>query len=843
MIRHTALILGIFLAMSTFGLAQESLPDGAIARVGSVKLRHQGAIVQMAFLADNELAALDDRGIVRVWDSTSGQERRSFVRLSHGAGVASDIHELIRRELMIERRVRFGGKMGIAELIAAENPGLAVKALSPDGKLLADAGPEKVVLWDMAVNKAIRSFAVRQDMEKREEGGRKGDPGMPLRPVAFSADGKLLASGSGFGNGFIQIWETGTGKELHALRVPQDRPIVRLFFSPAGTTLIGQAVDQVLVWDLKKGKRIRTYQHSREALTALALSADGKRFATAGEDDKILLWEEDSEEQAGRIATSRERGTISLAFSHDGKFIASGGNDNQIRIYDVESSKEIKALEGHQAPVCNLVFSSDGKLLASADGQGHLRIWNAGKWTEQVKAENAGRIIFAAVQAKGTVLLADSTGGSRLAELLTGKVKRKSEGQPVERPLQVYSADGQFVALVGEEKEGAVRICEGATGKELCVLKGVTAAGHAAFSPDGKRLAILHGENASLGLFDTKTGEQVMPLSARADGLLFTPDGRSLLAMQSSGQALLIELATGKVRFRFQASFGDMHMMAVSPDGKLLVGAAGEILRVWNLSTGKIQRGLVGHTADVTAVAWSHNGNKLASASVDGQVRVWDLAKGESLQVFSGHRDAVHCLAFAPDSKLLVSGSADGTALVWDVEAPRLDGGKTPAAVKLEALWEDLASDDAEVAYVAQTLLIDKSDEAVKFLGQKLTPAAKANAEEIGKLIKALDHRRFQIRDQAIKDLAQLGGQAEASLKKALADKPSEETKQRIEQLLEGIKKPTAGGDELRSSRAIETLEKIGAQGALEHLRKLADGAPGARLTEEARAAVERMQK
>jgi WD40 repeat protein len=104
-----------------------------------------------------------------------------------------------------------------------------------------------------------------------------------------------------------------------------------------------------------------------------------------------------------------------------------------------------------------------------------------------------------------------------------------------------------------------------------------------------------------------------------------------------------------------------------SPDGKVIVMAAGNEIRFIDAATQKLLIVIKGHQAAVTAVAFSPDGKILASGSADKTVRLWDAATGKALLVFKGHQAAIKSLAFSGDGKTLTTSGTDKTAIVWDL--------------------------------------------------------------------------------------------------------------------------------------------------------------------------------
>jgi HEAT repeat protein len=138
--------------------------------------------------------------------------------------------------------------------------------------------------------------------------------------------------------------------------------------------------------------------------------------------------------------------------------------------------------------------------------------------------------------------------------------------------------------------------------------------------------------------------------------------------------------------------------------------------------------------------------------------------------------------------------------------------------------------------------LIASPEVAVPLLADRLQPVARADAERIARLIADLDADDFKVRESAASDLAALGELATEALQRALDDPPSEEVRQRAEQILRSTSPISpVSGEPLRALRAIEVLEKIGTPEARQILQALAQGEPRARVTRDAASALERL--
>ena len=128
--------------------------------------------------------------------------------------------------------------------------------------------------------------------------------------------------------------------------------------------------------------------------------------------------------------------------------------------------------------------------------------------------------------------------------------------------------------------------------------------------------------------------------------------------------------------------------VAFSPDGKRLATASlDNTARVWDLSTGRTVLTLTNHTDGVYGIAYSPDGTRLATASRDGTAKIWDATTGQELFTLRGHTSTLIRVTFSPDSKYLVSASQDRTIKLWDVATGE-------ELLTLPGLWSGVFSPD-----------------------------------------------------------------------------------------------------------------------------------------------------
>jgi RNA polymerase sigma factor (sigma-70 family) len=791
----------------------DPLPDGAIARLGTVRFRQGFYVTKVGFALDGKVLVSESGGVgnyhVCLWDAATGKALKQIQdcvtpgRLSvsaDGKWVVSAGGRLID--------VARGQELRRMQGIAAELNGRPI-AISPEGQFVAGgkekefvAGKQKEAtifyLWDATTGKLLRRFM-----------GHTGE----VSALAFSPDGKLVASCSA--DRTARIWDTATGKELRRFADLENK-VRCVAFSPEGKTLAASG-SVILLWD---------------AYGELAFSPDGKLLACGCSDGVVRLWDPATGAQVRQWLANRSSPTT-VTFSPDGKTLATAGaRDHAIRLWDPATGKEVHPVAGHTGIVHSMQFAPDGKTLISLGADSRVIAWDAGSGRElkQLFAYTSDDWIWT---------------------------------------VQTVRADGKVAAVIGSKPgkdnplsrtvDPAIRLVDMAAGKELQALKTGEAVRSVSFSPDGKLVAA-DGKDG-IRVWDTASGKEVLMMPGQrpnSGGLVISPDARLLAWSGETDRVLhLCDIATGKEIQHWDVARQEKTLViAFAPDGKSLATASMESIlpitwqvSLWSVATGqKLAKFALAKTMPAK-LAFSQSSRLLAisgatttiagSATAGAQpIRLWETYSGQEVRVISSSQFTVSALAFAPDGRCVASGGTDASILLWDLTDGSQQGKKEAVNEKLlDGLWADLASDAAK-ADQALWAFARTGGQGLMFLQTRLRPAKAADAKQLATLLEDLDGKVFAQREQAARALEQLGEAAERALRDALALKPNLEVQQRILRLLE--KRDAAI---LRNLRAIEAVEHIGSAQAREVLATLSQESPNPRLADAAGAAVQRLKK
>lgn len=548
---------------------------------------------------------------------------------------------------------------------------------------------------------------------------------LPIYAAALDGDGRFVACGRG---NQILLHEVPTGRFAGRLIDPAvtaaGRPagqgaaahldlVQSLAFDPSGRLLASGGFREVKLWRRPDPVRSADVPVPGGVTTSLTVSDDGAMAAVGGQDGSILLWDPVAA-KAMRTLTGHAAAVTGLRFAADAGRLYSASLDGSLRGWSTADGAALGRIDTSLPVTALTLAGAEHPVLVSAGTDFVLRQWappdRPARRSELAAPAVRGRLApdrsrWAVATAAGQVLVVDAATGA-VASTLAGH----------EGPVHAvhFSADGGLLATAGADR--TVRLWDPAGGAAVAVLRGaraaVTAVGLLADPPQ-----VVCGDVAGR-LVSWRWHEQAPqpvpePLESAPTAVAQSADGTLLaLAAAVGGRPAVIvkRVDTGRTTATLLGHDGPITALAFSPDGARLVsGSVDRTARVWTLADAVQQAAFIGHAAEIRAVAF-HPGNELVgSGDVAAAVRLWKAADGAEVRGLGGHAGAVVGLAFAAGGSRLVSASADKTVRSWN----HADGGHTVIATPPQPLTALAASRDGNRVIFATadgTLTVAQAD-------------------------------------------------------------------------------------------------------------------------------------
>jgi len=547
--------------------------------------------------------------------------------------------------------------------------------------------------------------------------------------VSWHVGSRRLAEGTA--EGLIRIWDVDREQSIRIIQAPA--PFVPwwggrwLCWSPDGAKLVaGGAHGSVRIWETRSGRKLQDLRGQRSAILSVAFSSDGARVAAFELDGTIEIWDANTGQLTAKVA---HPGNVSAgAWSPDDQFLACGHGNGTVTISGTQKDAKIVTLQAHPDTVYHLEWSPDSARIASTgssdffvsiwevaskhlvlgplrhshgitamawapDGQrlatgsmdNAVKIWDAKTGRETVTLRgHVTTVTSLAWGPDGSLASGGNDGSLRIWNSVQDQEARVLPGE-MRATSVCWSPDGKQLASGSDD--GNIRIWDAATHKTLTTLKGHDQSRISsqfglirslAWSPDGTHLASA-GLDGAAKVWELSTGREVFALTGHGAVwcLSWNPDGTQMAVGSQDGSICIVEgvKLTPKVRLihahagtlRNQDRRTGVRSLAWSPQGDRLASTGWDsLVKLWDPIHGAELARMHGHQGWVMHVAWSNDGKRLATAGSDYLVIIWDAQTGQKLLTMRGHNDFVDAVGWSPDGERLASAGLDNSVRFWD---------------------------------------------------------------------------------------------------------------------------------------------------------------------------------
>ena len=517
---------------------------------------------------------------------------------------------------------------------------LRAVAWSADGRLGAAGDQDgEVRVWDTTSGRVVDRLRARM---------------WDIRGVAFDRSGTRLLVNPREGNALI--WTITSGKRPVVLREPVDFRVFRASWSPDSKVVVtaGTVTAPARLWDAASGRLLRSL--GPDGCADADFSPDGRLVATVGPGGFVHIWEAGSGRSLRSIRASGPgvgsfagvRSVSSVRFSPDGRRLLTAASDGTARTFAVRSGRQLAAMPPHTDGVSRAAWSADGRKVVTASDDDTSRLWDPG------------------------------SGGQ--VQILRGHTA------PVEAAQ--FHPDGDYVLTAGAD--GLAQVFETRTASPLTELRGHrNGAVAAAFSPDG-RAVLTAGEDGTARVWDPGiSSPRASPkLSLGNDRVIPTtpwsrPDPTARLMLTTHQNADFETVAGGQIRDSLSGRpvarlAGARDVAAASFDGsaRLLFTAVERDVgsapgRLWDARSGRLKRVLSGPGSAAEHGILSDDGALLATADESGSVTIWQTATGKRVEVFKRHTRSrppyglLISIVLSHDATLALTGDTAGKAYLW----------------------------------------------------------------------------------------------------------------------------------------------------------------------------------
>jgi WD40 repeat protein len=438
--------------------------------------------------------------------------------------------------------------------------------------------------------------------------------------------------------------------------------------SPDGKVFATGSTDNTVKLWKPDGRLLATLLGHTAAVNAVAISPDSQTIASASADKTVKLWKTD-----GTLLTTlkgHSDAVEAVVISPDSKIIVSAGDDKTIKLWKGDGTL-LRTIKGHSGEVEGVAISPDGKTIATASDDKTVKLWNIDGTLLRTLQAHEDEVEGVAISPDGKLIVSGSADKRVKIWTIEGKLLATLVGHNNQVEGVAISPDGKIIASASRDK--TVKLWK-PDGTLLATLLGHDAGVNAVAFFDAGGNAIASASRDSSLTFWKRNSRLLTTLYGHNDGVygvVFSADGKTI-ASASRDRTLKLWKKDGTLLITLKGHDAGVNAIAMSQDGNAIASASSDrTVKLWN-QDGKLLTTLIGHQDVVKGIATSPDGKIIATASEDKTVKIWK-PDGTLLNTLSKHDAGINAVAISPDSKKIVSGSDDKTVALWTIEGTFLN--------------------------------------------------------------------------------------------------------------------------------------------------------------------------
>lgn len=528
---------------------------------------------------------------------------------------------------------------------------------------------------------------------------------------AISPDGSVLATGSWGGK--VILWKfteatfpvesTGYSTSTVTLeplfQIDEQFDIVySIAFSPDGKKIATSSSNSAIepaVWDAKTGKKLFSLSGHNQFIRSITFSPNGKLIATASEDGTIRIWNANTGDELLIIKDhihevveyANFNSVYDVAFSPDSSAVVSGGGDRFVLISDTNTGRVIKSYAG-EGIILSVAFNPDGSAIAWGDDGNSVTTIDLVTNQKRVTKFHSNQVLDITFSPDGKFLASTGADGkiviTRRDDSSSTLILMRDPSQALSNNTISYSPDGVYIVSGNEIGNLTVWNASQSGNYEIGSIKAFnTPITGLSFSPDGTSIAVSSTTDA--GIWNIQNGVKIQKFpTGTIEDIHFLSDGDNVLIGRGWDGASIYSIAKGIENYNSKViRINDwyVHSSAVSADGNLVatsqqsntlgLSESAPMVTLWDLKKGIKSQEIMFTNNGVFDVAISPDGKFVAAVGEDGSLKILEIGSSAPPRVLDAHKEWSESINFSPDSKRVITGSFDNTAIVWDVETSK----------------------------------------------------------------------------------------------------------------------------------------------------------------------------